>query len=181
MSTDAASETELSSLARAGDVQALAALLERCRPSLYATALGLLASRADALDAVQDTYVIALIRLGDLRDAGAARAWLHAVVRNVCLMRIRQRRELPFDVVEPPGTAPDPAEALDRHVARDWVWRTLDGLPADERLTVILRYFTRSESYAAIARLTAVPVGIPAGHLRPLPARTHCGRPSPNR
>ena len=159
MSTDAASETELSSLARAGDVQALAALLERCRPSLYATALGLLASRADALDAVQDTYVIALIRLGDLRDAGAARAWLHAVVRNVCLMRIRQRRELPFDVVEPPGTAPDPAEALDRHVARDWVWCTLDGLPADERLTVMLRYFTRSESYAAIAQLTAVPVG----------------------
>ena len=39
------------------------------------------------------------------------------------------------------------------------MWRTLDGLPADERLTVMLRYFTRSESYAAIARLTAVPVG----------------------
>ncbi len=123
VSTDAAIEAELGSLARAGDAQALAALLERCRPSLYATALGLLTSRADALDAVQETCLVALVRLGDLRDAGAARAWLHAVVRNVCLMRIRQRRELPFDVVEPPATAPDPAEVLDQHVARDWVWR----------------------------------------------------------
>jgi RNA polymerase sigma-70 factor (ECF subfamily) len=152
-------EAELGSLARAGDVQALAELLERCRPSLYATALGMLASRADALDAVQDTYLVALLRLGDLRDPGAARAWLHAVVRNVCLMQIRQRRELPVDVLEPRGADPDPAEALDEHAARDWVWRALDALPPDERLTVMLRHFTRCDSYEAIARLTAVSVG----------------------
>jgi RNA polymerase sigma factor (sigma-70 family) len=152
-------DTELGSLARAGDVQALAALLERCRPSLYATAVGLLANRADAHDAVQDTCLVALARLGDLRDAGAARAWLNAVVRNVCLMRLRQRRELPSDEVESLDTAPDPAELLDRHLARDWVWHALDLLPADERLTVVLRYFTRCESYEAIARLTDVPVG----------------------
>jgi len=152
-------EAELGSLARAGDVEALAALFERSRPSLYATALGMLANRADALDAVQDTAIVALVRLGDLRDAGAARPWLQAVVRNVCLMRIRQRRELPVDVLDPPGAEPDPAEALEAHAGRDWVWRALDGLPADERLAVMLRYFTRCESYEAIARLTAVPVG----------------------
>src|SRR5262249_30189171 len=39
------------------------------------------------------------------------------------------------------------------------VWRALDALPPDERLTVILRYFSRCESYDAIARLTAVPTG----------------------
>ena len=42
----AASEAELGSLARAGDVQTLGALLERCRPSLYATAVGMLGNRA---------------------------------------------------------------------------------------------------------------------------------------
>src|SRR5262249_17860397 len=57
------SDAELGSLARAGDMTALAGLLERCRPSLYATAVGLLGNRADALDAVQDTFVIALLRL----------------------------------------------------------------------------------------------------------------------
>src|SRR5262245_59624151 len=74
-------------------------------------------------------------------------------------MRIRRRRELPFDRVELPGTDPDPEEILAQHAVRECVWRALDVLPADERLTLILRYFTRCESYEAIARLTAVPTG----------------------
>jgi RNA polymerase sigma-70 factor (ECF subfamily) len=152
-------DTELGSLACAGDVRALAALLERCRPSLYGVAVGLLGNRADALDAVQDTCLTALVRLGDLRDAAAARAWLHAVLRNVCLMRIRQRREHPSESVEIRTTMPGPEQLLEEHVMRDWVWQALDMLPPDERVTVLLRYFTRCTGYEAIARVTAVPVG----------------------
>jgi hypothetical protein len=48
-------DVELGTLARAGDMQAVAGLLERHRPSLYAAAISLLGNRADALDAVQDT------------------------------------------------------------------------------------------------------------------------------
>jgi len=165
------SDAELGSLARAGDVQALAGLLERCRPSLYAAAIGLLGNRADAHDAVQDTCVIALVRLAELRHAGAARAWLHAVLRNVCLMRIRQRREIPSAGVELPGVVPGPEEALDNHVMREWVWHALDGLSADERLAVMLRHFTRCTSYAAIARITAVPVGTVRSRLNRARAR----------
>jgi len=167
----AISDAELGSLARAGDVQALAGLLERCRPSLYATAVGLLGNRADALDAVQDTFVIALVRLDGLRHPGAARAWLHAVLRNVCLMRIRQRREIPSAAVELPGVLPGPEEALDNHVMREWVWQALDSLSAEERLAVMLRHFTRCTSYAAIARVTAAPVGTVRSRLNRARAR----------
>jgi RNA polymerase sigma-70 factor (ECF subfamily) len=149
----------------------LAALLERNRASLYATAVGLLRSRADALDAVQDTAVVALLRFGELRDPAAADAWLHAVVRNCCLMRIRQRRELPSDRVEPPSTLPDPEEALDEHARREWVWRALETLPFEDRLTVVLRYFTRCTSYEAIAQLTDVPVGTVRSRLNRARAR----------
>ena len=113
------SDVELGCLARAGDVQALAGLLERCRPSPYATAVGLLGNRADALDAVQDTFVIALVRLAELRHPGAARAWPHTVLRNVCLMRIRQRREIPSAAVELPDVEPGPEEALENHVMHE--------------------------------------------------------------
>jgi RNA polymerase sigma-70 factor (ECF subfamily) len=171
MSLEELPEAELGALARAGDVQALAVLLERCRPSLYGTAIALLRNRADALDAVQDTFVTSLVRVEDLRDGAAARAWLHAVVRNVCLMRIRQRREVPSDSVELPGTAPDPEEALQRHLMRDWVWHALETLPPDEQLTVMLRYFTRCESYDAIARATGVPVGTVRSRLNRARAR----------
>lgn len=159
MRLETATEAELGSRARAGDVEALAALLERCRPSLYATAIGLLANRADALDALQDTYLTAMARVGDLRDPAAARAWLHAVLRSMCLMRVRRRREVPVARVELPGAVPGPEETLENHVMRDWLWGALDTLPADERVTVILRYFTRCASYEAIARVLGIPIG----------------------
>jgi DNA-directed RNA polymerase specialized sigma24 family protein len=67
----------------------------------------LLANRADTLDAVQDTYVVALLRLGDLRDVAAVRGWLHRVVRNNCLMRLRQQREIVTTDIEVCDTACD--------------------------------------------------------------------------
>jgi RNA polymerase sigma factor (sigma-70 family) len=169
----AISDAELGTLARGGDVQALAGLLERCRPSLYAVAVGLLGNRADAADAVQDTFVVALLRLGGLRQAGAVRAWLHTVLRNVCPMRLRQRRELPFADVRPPAAdvVPGPEEALEQHALREWVWQALGTLSADEQLTVMLRHFTRCTSYEEIARVTAVPVGTVRSRLNRARAR----------
>ncbi len=103
--------------------------------------------------------MVGLVRLAELRDPAAARRRLHTVLRNVCLMRLRQRREVPCEYVEPPGhgaltggtagatCAARVGLAGDRRAQRD------------ERLTVILRYFTRCASYHAIARVTSVPVG----------------------
>lgn len=166
MRPEAATEAELAARARAGDAEALAALLERCRQSLYAMAIGLLGNRADVLDALHDTYLTALLRLGELRDAAAASAWLHAVLRNACLMRVRRRRELPFDRVEPAGELPDPQEMLEANSMREWVWQALEALPLDELIAVMLRYFTRCVSYEAIARATGVPVGTVRSRLK---------------
>jgi len=71
--------------------------------------------------------------------------------------------------VELPGVLPGPEEALENHVMRAWVWHALDSLGADEHLAVMLRYFTRCTSYAAIARVTAAPVGT-------VRSRLHCAR-----
>ena len=103
MGTLPASDAELATLACAGEVEALAALLERYRPSLYAAAIRLLRNRDDALDAVQETCVVALVRLGALRDPEAVGGWLHAVLRNTCLMRLRSshRDRAPEQAVVP--------------------------------------------------------------------------------
>ena len=39
------------------------------------------------------------------------------------------------------------------------MWTALSELSPDDRVTVMLRYFTRCESYQAIAAITGVPVG----------------------
>jgi RNA polymerase sigma-70 factor (ECF subfamily) len=53
----------------------------------------------------------------------------------------------------------DPAEVLDRHALRDWVWSALEDLSPGLRLVTMLRYFTDVTSYEDIAALCATPVG----------------------
>jgi RNA polymerase sigma-70 factor (ECF subfamily) len=160
MGTAQISDAELAALACAGEAGALGTLLERYRPSLYAAAIGLLRNRDDALDAVQETCLVALVRLGSLRDPEAVGGWLHTVLRNACLIRLRSsRRDRPLHQVVVPALASGPEDVLDGHALRDWVWAALGTLSPDDRLAVMLRYFSRCHRYQAIAAVTAVPVG----------------------
>jgi len=64
--------------AQAGEVTGLGVLLERHRARLHAVAVSILGHGPDAEDAVQDTFVIALRRIGELRDpAGRRRLAAH--------------------------------------------------------------------------------------------------------
>jgi RNA polymerase sigma-70 factor (ECF subfamily) len=154
------SDATLVARAQAGEVEALARLLERHRPSLYATAVGLLRSRDDALDAVQETFVVALVKLETLHESSAVAGWLHRVLRNTCLMRLRRNgRELPSDDVDGPVLGLTPEDVIDQLVLRDWLWAAINTLTPDDRVTVLLRYFSRCRSYEAIASVTGVPVG----------------------
>lgn len=153
-------DADLVLLARRGELAALGSLLERHRAGLYALALSVLSDRAAAQDAVQDTFVVALCRLGDLREPAAAGAWLRAVARNACLAQVRHNRELPGDVPDRAGgSESEPEAALERLAARDWVLSTLEQLAEDQRATVMLRYFTRVSSYADISEVLGIPIG----------------------
>jgi RNA polymerase sigma-70 factor (ECF subfamily) len=160
MEDRAMSDAELVTLARRGEVEALSQLFERYRPSLYANAIKLLRNRDDALDALQETCVVAIVRLGSVRDPAAVGGWLHRVLRNACLMHLRRSgRETPNDEVDVPTHLPTSDDLIDRLVLRDWVWGAINTLLPDDRVAVMLRYFSRCQSYEAIASMTGVPVG----------------------
>ena len=157
---DVRADAELVHAARAGDVAALGALLERHRPALYATALSVLGDPSEAKDAVQDTLLTAVTRLHQLRDPAAAAGWLRATVRNHSLMRLRSRRELPAAELDPAPTGTlQVDEAVEQLAVADWVWTAIDRLPEDQAVTVLLRYFSRHSSYKEIAAVLDVPVG----------------------
>lgn len=147
--------------AQAGDVTGLGVLLERHRARLHAVAVSVLGHGADAEDAVQDTFVIALKRIGELREPGAAVGWLVAVQTNVCRARLRRPdRELPVDEpLEPRGALDTVEEAIERTALRDWVWTVLERLPEPQQIAVMLRHFSSASSYKAIAEICDVPVG----------------------
>lgn len=153
-------DLDLVRAAQAGDTAALGTLLEADRARLYATALAILGDRAQAQDAVQDTFLVAVRRIQDLREPAAVGAWLQAIVRNACRMRLRAERERPGVIPEQAaghGLAVD--EALERMALRDWLWTALDALPPEVRATVMLRYFTRHVAYTEIAAVLGLPIG----------------------
>ncbi len=153
-------DADLVHLAQIGDAGALGVLLERHRPRLYASALAILGDSALAQDAVQDAFLIALRRIGELREPAAAAAWLHAIVRNACRMRLRKDREAPgLDLATIDDRSSSADEALDHLALRDWLWTALEDLPDDLRATVMLRYFTNHAAYAEIAAILGIPVG----------------------
>lgn len=89
-----ASDEELVDRARSGDAWARAALFARHLGALRTTVVRLLSDRADAEDAIHDTVVEALERLGGLRDGGAFRAWLLRIAVGKVHRRYRRRRLL---------------------------------------------------------------------------------------
>jgi DNA-directed RNA polymerase specialized sigma24 family protein len=120
------SDEELARAAQGGDAVSLGILLERHRAPLYALALRVLGHRPQqAQDVVQDVFVVALSTIEDLREPKAVGGWLRAILRNVCLMQLREHRgEVPFDEL-PAGHGKDSEssaeESIDRLAMREWV------------------------------------------------------------
>jgi RNA polymerase sigma factor (sigma-70 family) len=87
-----------------GDLLGLGEAYDRYATALYAYCRSNLCQPADAADAVQDTFVVAALRLGGLRDPSRLRPWLYAVARNECLRRQRSREIPAAEVPETAGT-----------------------------------------------------------------------------
>lgn len=158
------SDKELFLAAQKGDATSLGILLERYRPRLYALALRLLGYGFRAEDAVQETFLVALCKLHQVREPAAIGAWLHTVLKNTCRMYRRSDREsLPVEKLAESVWDHQIAESFEHHLdhlaLRDWVWTALATLPETLRVTAMLRYFSRYNSYDEIARLLGIPVG----------------------
>jgi hypothetical protein len=111
-----------------GDVASFSALLDRYRASRYARALAYLGRPEDAADAVQETFLLALTRLGQVRDPEAVGGWLHAVMRSVCAMELR-RPARRVAVAELGSDVPAAQDTVEQVVLRHWVWAALEDLP----------------------------------------------------
>jgi RNA polymerase sigma factor (sigma-70 family) len=165
------SDEELARAAQGGDAVSLGILLERHRAPLQALALRVLGHRPQqAQDIVQDVFLVALSTIEGLREPKAVGGWLRAILRNVCLMRLREGRdEVPFDELST-GLGKDPSESsaeesIDRLAMRDWVWTALGELPQPLRVTAMLRYFGSYTSYEAISAILDVPIGTVSSRL----------------
>src|SRR5262252_2710304 len=79
----------------AGDAEAFGELFRRHRDRLWAVALRTVCDPEEAADALQDAMVSAFRRAGDFRGESAVTTWLHRIVVNAALDRLRRRAARP--------------------------------------------------------------------------------------
>jgi RNA polymerase sigma-70 factor (ECF subfamily) len=128
-----------------GDPDAFAELVCRHRDRLWAVALRTIGDREEAADAVQDALLSAHRNAARFRGDSAVTTWLHRIVVNACLDRIRRRQAHPTVPLPdgnraedgPPG-APEPAAPVQDHDTALVVREALAALPAEQRAALVL-------------------------------------------
>jgi RNA polymerase sigma-70 factor, ECF subfamily len=140
-----AESSDAALLARyAGGDQAAARLLTaRHAPRVFAVARRMLADRAEAEDVTQEA-MLRLWRLApDWREGEAALGtWLYRVAANLCIDRLRRRREIASDAVpELADDAPSPLAQMQAEDRASALHSALGTLPDRQRLAVVLRHF----------------------------------------
>jgi RNA polymerase sigma-70 factor (ECF subfamily) len=143
---DALGDGELVARALDGDRWSHEVLYRRHAPSLLAMSARLLASRSDAEEVVQDTFVAGFEQLATLRQPAAFRAWLGTIAVSLVRRRIRRARlmrlwgldrgadDATLAALAAPGILPDQRAEL---ALMD---RVLRGLGSQLRIAWMLRH-----------------------------------------
>jgi RNA polymerase sigma-70 factor (ECF subfamily) len=153
-SGDRQAEAALLARLRAGEEAAYAELVRLHGGRLLAVARRFLGDGEDARDAVQDAFLSAFRSLQKFQGNALLSTWLHRIVVNAALMKLRSRRRKPETSIEEllpkfleDGHLAEPAapwkesaaEALERREVRERVRASIDLLPETYRSVLLLR------------------------------------------
>ncbi|MER7587181.1 RNA polymerase sigma factor SigM [Micromonospora sp. NPDC127501] len=194
----AAEDLELLRAHVAGDPDAFAELFRRHRDRLWAVALRTLGDREEAADALQDALLSAHRAAARFRGDSAVTTWLHRIVVNACLDRIRRRQAHPTVPLPDGNRAEDgtgglePAAPVTDHDTVLVVREALAALPLEQRAALVL-VDVQGYPVAEVARILGVAEGtvksrcargrarlaVLLGHLRPAAVATRSARPEP--
>ncbi len=150
----AADEQALVRRLRARDPKAFETLVRTQTPRMLAVARRMLPTDEDARDAVQDAFLNAYRSIDGFEGQARLSTWLHRIVVNAALMKLRTRRRKPEEPLElrEPAFLPDGHHAIrygswsedveelaGREQTRQLVRNAILDLPENYRDVVILR------------------------------------------
>ena len=163
------SDAELLASHVAGDHEAFGTLVRRHQDRLWAVAVRTVGDREEAADALQDALVNAFRRAASYKGDAAVTTWLHRIVVNACVDRIRRRRptdplpDLISGDIRTVGSARAAVSAGDRDpadvaTAGVDVSSALATLPAEQRVALVL-VDMQGYAVAEAAEILQCPVG----------------------
>ncbi len=127
-----------------GDSEAFGELFLRHRDRLWAVAVRTLSDPEEAADALQEAMISAFRRAASFRGESAVTTWLHRIVVNACLDRMRRRSARPemaggderlLDVLAAGEAGADPAVGSELSME---VMAALRQLPHDQQVALVL-------------------------------------------
>jgi RNA polymerase sigma-70 factor (ECF subfamily) len=154
------SDAELIRAHAAGDPNAFAELVRRHRDRMWAVALRTLRDPEEAADALQDAFISAFRAAGSFRAEAQVSTWLHRIVVNACLDRMRRRNARPTSPMPDDGSH-EPAAPRDAMADRETgmaVQDALAQLPGEQRAAIVL-VDVEGYSVAETARMLGVAEG----------------------
>ena len=149
-----AQEKDLVSGLRAGSQQAFTRLVREYSPRMLAVARRLLNSDDDAQDALQDAFISVHRSIHNFEGTAKLSTWLHRIVVNASLMKLRSRKHRNEQSIEPllptfleDGHQANPSREWDKPVhaamqsqeTREFVRNCIEELPESYRTVLKLR------------------------------------------
>ena len=122
----------------AGDPDAFGEIFRRHRDRMWAVALRTTRDPEMAADAVQEAFLAAFRRAESFRGESAVTTWLHRIVVNACLDRLRRTKR---EVALPDADQGDLPDVHDHHHSVDVrldVHSALAQLPEGQRMALVL-------------------------------------------
>lgn len=158
-------ERRLVAAAQRGDLESFNQLVRLYEGRVYNLCLRMLGDPESAADASQDSFISAYRNLRSFRG-GSFRSWLLRIATNACydVLRVRKRRpatsldaalssEDENMTLDPPDPGESPDEVALRHELSESIQASLNLLPEDQRLVVILSDI-QGMAYDEIASIT---------------------------
>lgn len=132
-------------------------LLATHRPHLLRLARRVLRNDEEAADALQDAFLAVHRKLDGFRGEARVSTWIHRVVLNTCLMRLRTRRrhpEHPAELLEELlDGGPTAMERLERRQRIESVRQAIGRLPETHRSVLTLCELQELDAAEAARRL----------------------------
>ncbi|HYI46357.1 MAG TPA: sigma-70 family RNA polymerase sigma factor [Actinomycetota bacterium] len=141
-----------------GEQEAFDELMRRHEARIFALAFRMTGSRADALDATQDTFVAAFRQAHKFRKDAAFGTWLFRIGINACKDFLRKRNRHPWEGDEQLEHTAAPGDVERTASLRVDIVRALEALPEEYREAVCM-HDLGGIPYEEIARLSGAPVG----------------------
>ena len=139
-----------------GDKAAFGLLYERAGSSVYAYALSMLRNREEAEDVKHDTFLKIHSAAHLYQFQGKPMAWILTITRNICLMRLRQKKHTPFsygEMDEKKAGFEEISDVEDRMILK----KAFEVLAEDE-LQIIMLHAVSGVKHREISEVMGVPL-----------------------